>query len=72
MFRIETQRVEKYLSGKQNIIAAIFDLKNNFGYRDKQDIDIKGDITTRTIRLPAKQEEGCSLDVDAHDDNGDT
>ena len=32
--RIERQRVEKMLSGEQNTIGSIFDLKCNFGYID--------------------------------------
>ena len=34
--RIEGDRLEKMLTNKNNVIAGIFDLKNNFGYIDKQ------------------------------------
>lgn len=34
--RIEAYRVQRMVDGKGNVIGAIFDLKNNFGYVDKQ------------------------------------
>ena len=41
--KIEGYRLEKMLTNKNNVIAGIFDLKNNFGYIDKQvsETDIK-------------------------------
>jgi hypothetical protein len=38
---IEGQRVRAMLSGKQNTTGAIFDLKCNFGYQDKQQIEVE-------------------------------
>jgi len=40
---IEAQRVQRMVDGKGNVVGAIFDLKNNFGYIDKQvnETDIK-------------------------------
>ena len=41
--RIEAHRVQRMVDGKGNVIGAIFDLKNSFGYIDKQvnETDIK-------------------------------
>lgn len=39
---IEQQRVEKLLNGENVAAGAIFDLKNNFGYKDKQEIEHAG------------------------------
>lgn len=38
MARIEAQRLRMMLKGKNNVIGCIFDLKNNFGYVDKQEM----------------------------------
>jgi len=40
--RIERQRVAKMLKGGQNVAGCIFDLKNNFGYKDKIEQEITG------------------------------
>ena len=40
--RIEGQRVRKMLKGSHNVAGCIFDLKNNFGYKDKQETEISG------------------------------
>ena len=40
--RIESQRVARALQGKQNPVFSIFDLKNNFGYKDKVEQEISG------------------------------
>jgi len=40
--RIEGQRVRKMLKGSQNVAGCIFDLKNNFGYKDKIEQEISG------------------------------
>ena len=34
--KIEAHRVQRMVDGKGNVVGAIFDLKNNFGYIDKQ------------------------------------
>jgi len=39
--RIEMQRSERLVSGDGNVTGMIFDLKNNFGWKDKQDVDIQ-------------------------------
>jgi len=39
---IERQRLEKMLKGSHNVAGCIFDLKNNFGYKDKQETEISG------------------------------
>ena len=39
---IEAQRVKKALRGQHNPVFSIFDLKNNFGYKDKQETEISG------------------------------
>ena len=39
---IEGQRVRKMLKGGQNVAGCIFDLKNNFGYKDKIEQEISG------------------------------
>ena len=40
--RIEGERVRKMLKGSQNVAGCIFDLKNNFGYKDKVEQEISG------------------------------
>ena len=40
--KIEAQRVAKALRGVHNPVFSIFDLKNNFGYKDKQETEISG------------------------------
>ena len=40
--RIEEQRVTKALRGQHNPVFSIFDLKNNFGYKDKTETEISG------------------------------
>lgn len=40
--RIETQRVEALVSCKGNAGGMIFDLKNNFGWRDQQNVELTG------------------------------
>jgi hypothetical protein len=34
--KIEAHRVQRMVDGRGNVVGAIFDLKNNFGYIDKQ------------------------------------
>ena len=38
-FRIEAQRNKRLVEGKGNTAGMIFDLKNNFGWTDKQSIE---------------------------------
>ena len=40
--RIETQRVEALVSCRGNAGGLIFDLKNNFGWRDQQNVELTG------------------------------
>ena len=44
--RIETQRVENLVNGRGSAPGCIFDLKNNFGYQDKQEIGLSGSVVT--------------------------
>jgi len=56
--RIESQRVGNMVAGKGNVVGAIFDLKNNFGYVDKREVE-----TTNTyLMLSDKQLEARLLD----------
>ena len=41
---IENERAELLLKGSGNVAGVIFDLKNNFGYADKQEVDTKHTI----------------------------
>jgi hypothetical protein len=43
--KIETQRIEKLNEGKCNPAGLIFDLKNNSDYRDKQEIELSGELS---------------------------
>jgi len=50
--KIEDQRSKMLIyPGKANIAGIIFDLKNNFGYVDKQEIDVKHGINPETMAL---------------------
>lgn len=40
--RIEMDCEERLVSGKNNPAGLIFSLKNNYGWRDKQEIDVQG------------------------------
>jgi len=40
--RIEAQRVEALVSCRGNAAGMIFDLKNNFGWRDQQNVELTG------------------------------
>ena len=42
LLRIETQRSEKLVAGVGNVTGMIFDLKNNFGWKDKQEMEHSG------------------------------
>jgi hypothetical protein len=42
--KIESQRVENLVSGRLNPAGMIFDLKNNFDYRDKQELELSGEV----------------------------
>lgn len=52
--RIERQRVENLVAGKGSTPGQIFDLKNNFDYKDKQEVDTNQSIT---VNIP-KDEAG--------------
>lgn len=41
--RIEEQRAEALVTRQSGHVGLIFDLKNNFGWKDQQDIDVKSD-----------------------------
>ena len=43
--RIETQRAAQLVAGKVNVVGAIFDLKNNFQWKDKHEIEQTGRST---------------------------
>lgn len=45
LLTMEQQRVGKFVDGKKPAIPAIFDLKNNFNYVDKKDIQIDGNLS---------------------------
>ena len=47
---IESQRVQRMVDGKGNVIGAIFSLKANFGYEDKQVIE--SNIKVQQIAAP--------------------
>jgi len=66
--RIERQRVEKMLTGKQNIIASIFDLKNNFGYVDKHEHEHAGNQPQITIVNQWTRPDTQSIDGQVIDD----
>lgn len=42
LLRIETQRGEKLVVGVGNVTGMIFDLKNNFGWKDRQELEHSG------------------------------
>lgn len=47
--RIENWIEEHSLNGDLNPTISIFNLKNNFGWRDKQEIDMKADMNYKVI-----------------------
>jgi len=71
MSRIEQQRIEAALEGKQNPRIAEFDLRNNFGYTDKREIvqetthkiDNDADLQQRIEERKQKYLEGMTVDV---------
>lgn len=48
MLRVETQRNEQLLD-EGNAAGKIFDLKNNFGWKDKTEIEHSGEIKTNWV-----------------------
>jgi hypothetical protein len=42
--RIENYVEEGSLTGRLNVIASIFNLKNNFGWKDKQEVEVSGSM----------------------------
>ena len=47
--RIERQRVESMITGASNTIGSIFDLKNNFSYKDRTETEITGGATAQDL-----------------------
>ncbi len=47
--RIEAQRNSMMIEGKGNVIGAIFDLKNNFGWKDKQEHELSGVLAVANV-----------------------
>ena len=48
-FRIEAQRNKRLVEGKGNTAGMIFDLKNNFGWTDKHNVEQTSANTTTVI-----------------------
>lgn len=56
---IEDQRAKMLVDGKlKNTSGVQFDLKNNFDYRDRQDLHHDGDVGLKVIQLPPKKQPG--------------
>lgn len=55
--RVENNIEKNALMGKYNPTIAIFNLKNNFGWKDKQEIEqnIKADVETMTLTPQEKE-----------------
>lgn len=51
--KIARHKVERGLSGAYNAQVAMFDLKNNHGYRDKVEHEIGGEIAVRQVPATA-------------------
>ena len=49
LLRIEAQRVEQLISSKGNVAGQIFDLKNNFAYQDRTQVDMGNGIVINII-----------------------
>ena len=43
-FRIEAQRNEQLIAGQGNVVGMIFDLKNNFDWKDSKELQVSGQI----------------------------
>ena len=51
--KIEAQRSEMLINpDNRNSRGSIFDLQNNFGWRDRQDINVSGTVDTRMAVIP--------------------
>ena len=60
--RIEQERALMLLdSERKNTRGIEFDLKNNFGWKEKTEIEHSGNINTKVIVLPAKKKEGADV-----------
>ena len=53
--RVERKIEEGLLSGKFNATGAIFNLKNNYGWKDKQEVEASGGIDN-TITIKTSEE----------------
>lgn len=51
-----------YIPGRPTI-GLIFSLKNNFGWKDQQEIKQSGSIDIRVIAIPARKEENENIDI---------
>lgn len=50
--KILQNKIENGLNSTNNTAFAIFDLKNNFGFKDKQETEVSGKFETVQIYLP--------------------
>jgi hypothetical protein len=56
--KVENSVEEGLLSGKYNATGAIFNLKNNYGWRDKQEVEQSGELNnTITVKLAGDVQE---------------
>ena len=62
---IENERAELLLKGSGNVAGVIFDLKNNFGYADKQEVDTKHTIKIIISDSAAKTEKALEISHDS-------
>ena len=53
--RVESKVEEGLLSGKYNATGAIFNLKNNYGWKDKQEVEQSGEVNN-TITIKTSEE----------------
>ncbi len=69
---VENQRAEMLVDpARKNTNGVQFDLVNNFGYTNKKDVAVTGELSERIIRLPAKRSESDSGHSSGHDSDGD-
>lgn len=53
--KVESRVEEGLLSGKYNATGAIFNLKNNYGWKDKQEVEQSGEVNN-TITIKTSEE----------------
>jgi len=83
--KIESQRVSRLVDGKGNVIGCIFDLKNNFGYKDQQQVELSNPdgslggmkiavcfVDSEKLPEPLKQIPGGSVDAEFETLSGDS